>query len=61
MMGYIVGEDTGTTDVGMFSIGLKTSKGYMVTYTVSEEELIYGEYIVERIVGKINELIVKHF
>lgn len=61
MMGYLVGEDTGTTDMGMVSIGLKTSSGHMVVYSVTEYELIYGEYMVERIVSKINELIINEF
>jgi hypothetical protein len=51
-MGYIVSEFG-----GIVHIHLKLDSHYMTTYSVSEEELMYGDFIVEHIVFKINESI----
>lgn len=56
MMGYSI-----TNGGGLVIISLTTSSGFEIRYVVSDEEIIYGECVVERIVSRINELIVKAF
>lgn len=55
-MGYSVAEDS-----GVFSIALCTGSGACVMVFFSEEDLTTKDFIIEEIVGKLNELIVRDF
>ena len=52
-MGYIVAEDS-----GVICIALRTGDGHVIAYHVTDEEVIWGENVIERIVSSINQLIV---
>jgi hypothetical protein len=61
MMGYIIGEDTGGLDVDVVTVGLKTKSGQFFMYTITVDQLVNQDFMIEHIVGKINEAIINGF
>lgn len=58
MMGYSVGEDGGGLDVTVVTIGLRTNTGKMFFIAMYPEDF-EKDFIVETIVSKFNEMLVK--